>query len=238
MLSAVTAPSKISGGRFGIMTDTDIWHWSIRIQEYLDADWSKKPSPFAVFTSQYLKPSSKILELGAGAGAGAGQDSLWFAANGHEVICSDYNDFGFKEIESRAKANNIDPDKLHITLIDTTKKLPFNDGELDCVYAQLSLHYFDDNTTAQVFAEIGRVLKKGGVLAVMMNSTKDPEYDTAKLDSDGFMHIKGLSKRYYSVETMKNLVSNYEVIVLDDLGRTAKDDAKNTFGMIRFVGKK
>jgi ubiquinone/menaquinone biosynthesis C-methylase UbiE len=69
--------------------------------------------------------------------------------------------------------------------LDVSQPLPFPDSSFDVVFAELLLHYFPDTIMQQIMTEISRVLKPGGILACMMNSTKDPEYDEAKLDSDG-----------------------------------------------------
>ena len=207
------------------------WHWDIRLKEYLDADWSHSPSPFVQVVLPYLPKSGTVLEIGAG----AGQDSIWLASKGFDVTCTDSNDIAFAEILNRSKSAG---GKLKVQIIDATKPMPFKDSSFDCVYAQLSLHYFNDKITHAMFAEIHRVLKPGGVLAIMMNSLDDPEYDLTQLNSEGLMNIKGLRKRYFSTNSLQNYVNDYKTILIDDNGRTPKDDAKHNSGMIRFIGKK
>lgn len=152
------------------MPDKSSIFWTKRILQYLNSEWSLKPSPFAVLTGSYLTPGSNILELGCG----AGQDGLWFASQGYPTTMSDYLDVGFSEISKRASESGVE-DLVQTQIIDASNILPYNDASFDCIYAQLSLHYFTEN---------------------------------------------------------------FAVILLDNKGKTPKDDAKHNSAMIRFIGKK
>lgn len=175
-----------------------------------------------------MKPESKILELGAG----AGQDGLWFESEGFSVVISDADDVAFGDIAKKSKHGTV-PIKL-----DVQNKFPFEDSLFDVVYAQLVLHYFDDEATAGIIAEILRVLKPGGILACMVNSINDPEYDPAKESKDNLNNINGLIKRYFTIETFRPFVLDFEALLFDARGRTPKDEAKDTHQLIRFIGKK
>ncbi len=213
------------------MADDSTWHWSIRIKEYLEADWSKRPTPFAQTVVQYFQSNCQVLELGCG----AGQDSIWFAQNGHKVVCADQTDVAFGDIQARAQEAGV---QIALQTVDLLKPFPFADESFDAVYAQLVIHYFNNADTQAIYDEIHRVLKPGGVVAVMVNTMKDAEYDPSKLDSDGLLHHKGLTKRYFSKETLAPFVTKFEPVLFDEDGRTPKDDAKDNAGMVRFVGRK
>lgn len=202
-------------------------HWQKRIPNYLSAVWSRSPSPFARLVNGYIKPDSKILELGAG----AGQDGLWFETQGHQVTISDGDTVAFDEITSRS-INKTIPIK-----IDLNEPFPLEDGQFDVVYAQLVLHYFDDDTMRKIFNEIKRVLKPNGIIACMVNSINDPEYDSGREDNSGLIDVNGLIKRYFSVETFSPFLEDYESLLFDNNGRTPKDDEVNTSGMVQFIGK-
>lgn len=202
-------------------------HWKKKLPKYLEEAWSKVPSPFVQMASKYFEPHSKVLELGTG----AGQDGIWLESQNFDVTLTDGDAVAFDEIIKRS-TKGTRPLKM-----DITKRLPFKDQTFDVVYAQLVLHYFDDKTMNKIMSEIKRVLKPGGILACMVNSTNDPEYDERLEDSSGLINVDGLFKRYFSVESFSPLVQGFDPILFDNRGRTPKDDAVQTSGMIQFIGR-
>lgn len=202
-------------------------YWENKIKKYKQEDWSHNPSPFAKLVLPYIS-GKNILELGAG----AGQDGLWFAHEGKRVVMSDATDANFEEIKKQAKGN------VELIKFDITDTFPFKDKSFDAVYAQLVIHYFDNRTTEFIFSEISRVLKEGGVVALMVNSVNDPEYDKSKSNSEDIVVMQGISKRYFSVESLTPFVKNFEAILFNNKGCTPKDDVVNNSGMIQFIGCK
>lgn len=201
-------------------------HWKKKLPKYLAEEWSNSPSPFVQIAEKYFEPNSKVLELGTG----AGQDGLWLESHGFDVILTDADDVAFDEISKRSKVGT------KPILVDITKSFPFEEGSFDAVYAQLVLHYFDDEMMHKIISEIKRVLKPGGILACMVNSTSDPEHDENLEDESGLINVDGLIKRYFSVGSFSPFVKDFEPLLFDDQGRTPKDDAVNTSGMIQFIG--
>lgn len=196
--------------------------WNELHSHYQQQYWVEKPSLFAETALPYFPKHGKVLELGAG----LGQDSVYFAAQGCEVVATD--------IETSAL------EKRNITSLraDLKEKFPFQDGSFDAVYAHLSLHYFDLETTHAIFQEIERVLKPGGVFAFLANSTDDPEYNTGeKLERDFFL-IGRVTKRYFSEASAREFARGFQADLLDNLGQTYKDREKGISHLIRFIGRK
>jgi SAM-dependent methyltransferase len=215
------------------MLDTGVYneeHWVKKIQGYEAEEWSSQSSPFAWLVAKHLHPHSRILELGTG----AGQDGLWFATEGHDVTLTDATDEAFERIQGKARAAQV---SVEIKQLDVTSPFPFASESFDVVYAQLVLHYFTDAEMHEIFAEIQRVLVPGGIVACMVNSTADPEYDPAQADDQQGIPGK-IYKRYFGVDTFAPFVRNFEPVVSDARGRTRKDDAVGTVGMVQFVGRK
>lgn len=209
---------------------TDIW--ADLHANYKDRDWIDKPSLFAETAISYFPKAGRVLDLGAG----QGQDSRFFAEHGYDVISTDIEDVALEQ--SRAKLPEALKSKLTIQKLDLRQALPFEDGSFEVVYAHLSLHYFDYETTVRLFGEIHRVLKQGGVLAFFTNSTTDPEYDTGtKIETDYFQ-IDNAAKRYFSVESARAFTKYFDVTLLDDHGETYKDQDKGVHNLIRYIGTK
>lgn len=206
--------------------------WDKKLKKYSVEDWANKPSIFAEWAIQYFSKNGKILELGAG----IGQDSIFFAKNGYEVVATDFSETGLESIKN--KISNALQEKIFASRFDLTEKFPFEEKMFDIVYAHLSLHLFDKNTTEQIFLEIHRVLKAGGVFAILVNSVNDPEYNIEKEIESGLIDNNGFLKRFFSKESLKYFIGNFEIIVLDDKGETYKDNEKGVYNLIRFIGRK
>lgn len=204
--------------------------WKVLHTTYKTEEWIDKPSIFAETALHYFPKSGKILELGAG----LGQDSLFFADNGYEVVSTDINIEGLtSHVCKQAK-----PENIHILALDLKKTFPFADQSFEIVYAHLSLHYFDHNTTSEIFKEIRRVLKPKGVFAFLANSVNDPEYLTGSLLEHDYFLVDLVAKRYFSIDATKKMTEDFEVILLDNKGQTYKDQAKGVSSLIRFIGNK
>jgi len=206
--------------------------WQDLHKDYKDRDWINKPSLFAETAITYFPTNGKVLDLGAG----QGQDSRFFAEHGYEVVSTDLEETALEQ----SKAKLIDELKQKVTLqkTDLREELPFDDASFDVVYAHLSLHYFDYETTVRLFGEIQRILKPGGVLAFFTNSIHDPEYNTGTKLEDDYFQIDKTAKRYFSVETARAFARYFDVNLLDNHGETYKDRAKGVHNLIRFIGTK
>lgn len=199
---------------------------------YKDADWIDKPNLFAQDAIKYFPKSGKILDLGAG----QGQDSRFFAEHGYEVVSTDIEESALEISKSKLPGNL--KTKVTIQQLDVREDFPFEDESFDVVYAHLSLHYFSFDTTWKIFDNITRVLKPSGLVAVFTNSVDDPEYGTGKRLEPDFFQIDNVSKRYFSVDSMRKYSEYYEIILLDNHGETYKDAAKGIHNLIRFIGQK
>jgi histidinol-phosphate phosphatase family protein len=199
--------------------------WKQVHARYSKADWITKPSMFAETVRDYLPPSGKLLELGAG----VGQDSAYFASLGYDVLATDLD---VEKLEQSPEG------KFAIREIDLRQPLPFDDESFDIVYAHLSLHYFDQETTERIFADIHRILKPSGVLAFFTNSTDDPEYNTGKRLEPDYFEIDGTAKRYLNVDAAKEFARDFKPLLADNNGETYKDSEKGIHHLIRFIGTK
>jgi SAM-dependent methyltransferase len=204
------------------MTDD---YWAKLHSMYSQQDWATKPSLFADTVKDYLPKSGKLLELGAG----LGQDSAYFADLGYQVTATDLN---------VDKLEQLAGNKFNVQAVDLRMPLPYGDATFDVVYAHLSLHYFDNRTTEQIFGEIGRVLKPDGILAFFTNSTDDPEYNTGTQIESNYFSIEGTPKRYFSAQSAIQFAHAFNPLLADNNGETYKDSAKGIHRLIRFIGCK
>jgi SAM-dependent methyltransferase len=212
------------------MTTQDVW--SDLHKHYKTQDWIDKPSLFATQAIDSFPAKGKILELGCG----LGQDSQFFAKYGYEVVATDIEQT-LLDIDQRKEPPDV-RERVELKQMDLRKKFPFEDESFDIVYAHLSLHYFHKSATREIFQEIERVLKSHGVLALLVNSTSDPEYNTGTQIEQDYFFIDNAMKRYFSVESIEEYIQNFNAEILDNQGETYKDAKKGVHHLIRFVGKK
>lgn len=104
----------------------------------------------------------EILDLGCGIGA----DTLYLIERGFKVLSCDFSNEALKSIKE-----NIPNSKTKY--VDMQEEFPFEDESYSLIIADLSLHYFDNNTTIHIMKEIKRILKANGVLLARVASTND-----------------------------------------------------------------
>lgn len=207
-------------------------YWQGAVARYTTKDWSRSISPFAQEFASHIPAKSELLELGTG----AGQDGLGLAELGHHVLLSDGVDTQLAAIEQTAKEKGLHVHVEHFNLLDT---FPFEDVEFDAIYAQLVLHYFDDEEMSMIISEIYRVLKPGGYLGILVNTQDDPEYaENPAIGDEGMRTVDGITKRFFTPPLLNRFLHGFEPIVLDNKGRTPKDDASGITTLIRFIGRK
>lgn len=206
--------------------------WSDLHENYKSQDWINRPSIFAETAITYFPAKGKVLDLGAG----QGQDSRYFAEHGYEVVSTDLEESALEQ--SKSKLTGGLEEKVTVQNVDLREELPLGNESFDAVYAHLSLHYFDYETTVRLFGEIQRVLKPGGVFALLTNSIHDPEYNTGAKLEDDYFQIGQTAKRYFSVDSIRNFTRYFDINLLDNHGETYKDRDKGVHNLIRFVGTK
>ena len=87
---------------------------------------------------------------------------------------------------------------------DMKDEIPFQDNSINVIIADLSIHYFDTNTTIFLANEIYRVLKKNGIFIARVNSTNDKLYipNTNQLEENYFYNGE-IYKRFFSEDSIK-----------------------------------
>lgn len=133
-------------------------------------NWSKRRSSvptYDLWLDEYkniLEDNKKneILDLGCGIGA----DTLYLIERGYNVLSCDFSNEALKSIKK-----NIPNSK--ILYLDMMKRFPIKDNTYSLIIADLSLHYFDNETTIHIMSEIKRILKNNGILLSRVASVND-----------------------------------------------------------------
>lgn len=157
-----------------------------------------EPNEFAkyVVEKEVLTPGMNVLELGCGVSA----DAAYFAKQGMRVLATDFS--------SEAISKQSAVDGVEYKVLDIETELPsLQAAPFDAVYAHLSLHYYPDKQTRQIFYEITRILQPGGALVFSCKSTKDPNYGHGEKIEPNFFVKDGHVRHLFSPDYVRDLLS-------------------------------
>ncbi|MDO8266126.1 MAG: class I SAM-dependent methyltransferase [Candidatus Saccharibacteria bacterium] len=169
-----------------------------------------QPSELAKLAKKYLQKNSRVLELGCG----NGRDSAYLAKEGFNVLASDFSE---SVVEKNKEAIG-ESENLNFSMVDLAQKLPFSEESFDCVFANLSLHYFTDKKTREIVVEITRVLKSEGVLMFACKKVDSVRTGNAtEVERDVFVDKKGHALHAFTEDYVKQiLLNNFSIQLLED----------------------
>jgi tellurite methyltransferase len=140
---------------------------------------------------------SKILD----AGCGGGRNIVWFLRQGFEVFAIDENENAVEYCRQLAGnlAPNLSPENF---LVAPVEKIPFADQSFDLVISSAVLHFAENERHFnQMFDEMWRVLRPGGILFARLASDIGIENRVKLLDERKFL-LPDDSERFLVDEQM------------------------------------
>lgn len=136
-------------------------------------------------------------------GCGTGQDANYFANKGLHVTAVDFSASGIQLIPKHPNLKIINQDIQNIN---------FTNNSFDVIYSHLSLHYFDNQTTTQIFNKLHSILSPGGLIFIKCKSTDDKLYGIGeKLESDIFC-INDHVRHFFSKNYMKEKIAKFSLL--------------------------
>lgn len=171
-------------------------------------------------------PIGKALDLGCG----LGQYTKYLIDRGFYTISADIS------IEALNKLKETINDAKTIQL-DMSTPLPFENNSFDLVFANLSIHYFDEKTTQNLLQEIRRILKVDGYFIGSVNSSKGYEFikDTAVEIEKNYYFNDKRNIRLWDMEQFDYFFKDFEKITLNEIRTTRWNRIKD---MWEFIYKK
>ena len=182
-----------------------------KLDKYWDNIHSKYTSTYDEWLNKYIhlfEKSDSFIELGCG-----------------RAYCSNYLlNKGFKNIlacdfsQEVLKIVNTEIPNLQTKLFDMSVELPFKDNSINVIIADLSLHYFNSETTKYIFDEIYRVLKVNGYLIARVNSANDKLHipNNSQEIEKNFFYDGNIYKKFFEKEDFKLLFQNFEICNIEE----------------------
>ena len=141
---------------------------------------------------------TKVLDLGCG----IGYESDYLSQKGLKVVACDFSEVALGRLKERLSG-------VETVLHDISETLPFEDESFDLVVADLSLHYFDSETTKSIMSEIKRILTRKGCLLARVNSIYDVNHGAGggeKIE-ENYYFVGGYNKRFFTIEEAEKYFS-------------------------------
>lgn len=179
-----------------------------RLESGDDLDWG------GFWTTPFLGPlelagARTILELGCG----TGNDAARLADEGYSVTAIDLSGEAISQAQARFGS------LASFMVADMTQRLPFADGSFDAVMSNVAMHMFGDSVTRAVFAEVGRVVRTGGLFVFHVNSLEDRplrarNLPARELEPDYVAEESGQTMHFFSEAYLRELLAGWQQVEL------------------------
>ena len=173
-----------------------------------DLDWG------GLWTAPFLASlreagARTILELGCG----TGNDAARLAGEGYSVTAIDLSGEAIGHAQARFGS------MVRFMVADMTKRLPFPDGDFDAVMSNVAMHMFPDGVTRSVFAEVGRLVRPGGLFLFHVNALEDrplrARWQPAReLEPDYVAEESGQTMHFFSEAYLRELLGEWRELHL------------------------
>jgi SAM-dependent methyltransferase len=173
-----------------------------------DLDWA------GLWTRPFLAPLREsgvrtILELGCG----TGNDAARLAGEGYSVTAVDVSDEAIGQAQARFGS------LARFLVADMTRRLPFPDGSFDAVMSNVALHMFPHEVTRAVFAQVGRLVRAGGLFVFHVNSLQDRplrarSLPARELEPDYVAEESGQTVHFFSEAYLNELLAGWQQVQL------------------------
>ena len=178
---------------------------SKKTHDFLKDTWLEKYKEYILTNNK----NKKAIDLGCG----YGQDSNWLQDNNYSVIACDISTTALEKLKEMYPS-------IQTKHLNLDEPLPFKSNTLDLVNAILSIQYFKIEKTKEIFEEIRRILKPGGIFIGRINSTKNNYiklYNLKEVEKNLY-YDKEYNKytRLYTLEDIKELTKKFKILHLEE----------------------
>lgn len=175
-----------------------------------DLDWGDQwTGAFAPILHTYQVQN--VLDLGCG----TGNDVLRLAQHGYTVVGLDHSREALHQAATKAAS------RATFIVADMAVPLPFADACFDAVMSNVAMHMFDDTCTRGLFAEVRRIVHRGGVFLFHVNALEDRPL-RAKRKPPGreiapnyILEADGQTMHFFSAAYLRALLTGWGTVQLE-----------------------
>ena len=167
-----------------------------------------------MWTGPFLVPLREagvrtILELGCG----TGNDAARLAGEGYSVTAIDLSGEAIGQAQAKFGST------VRFMVADITRRLPFPDDGFDAVMSNVAVHMFPDAVTRAVFAEVGRLVRTGGLFLFHVNALEDRplrarSLPARELEPDYVAEESGQTMHFFSEAYLRELLEGWQEVHL------------------------
>jgi SAM-dependent methyltransferase len=161
--------------------------------------WPESRFAMRVFAFLKNKKVSTLLDIGCG----GGRDAVYFSKKGLQVVALD----NFESEKQQVKLQQAGVKFINDDIVD----INFKPASFDVIYAHLSLHYFNDKTTTDIFKKLHKILKPKGYLFVKCKSTDDPLFGKGRKIEENLYEFEH-RRHFFTKEYMENKLQDFKII--------------------------
>lgn len=167
--------------------------------------------------------NDRVLDLGCGTGS----DTLYLSERGYNVIACDYSQEALSIVKENIKG-------IESVQLDISKRLPFHDNNVGLIIADLSIHYFNEETTFSIMDELKRIMKNNGHLIIRVNSINDINYGAGcgeEIENHFYLTKDGY-KRFFDEYDIRYFFNVLKIEYLEEAHMDRYGDIKKTFEVV------
>lgn len=170
-----------------------------------------------------FSPAMRILD----AGCGEGRNLHWFIRNNYDAWACDSNPAAIRMLQYVTRSLNKDFDRNRFITVPL-EELPYPDAMFDAIVCSAVLHFAENRQHfLQMWEQLYRVLKPGGLLFIRMTSSLGLEKEL-KEEADGKYFLPDGSLRFLLTEELvKELLQRYPSEMAEPLKSVLVQDARS-----------
>jgi len=157
---------------------------------------------------------------------------MYLSEKGFDVVSCDISAAVLAKLKEKNPSANV-------LELDMSKPLPFEDNSFDLVFANLSIHYFDAETTKRLLSEIRRVLTDDGYFIGSVNSSKTFKgiQDVAVELEPNYYQEKDRYVRLWNKEQFDYFFGDFDFEILEEVTTTRWERTKIMWEFLSKVKK-
>ena len=191
------------------MTESKAWDW----QKESNPIWLEPCEESYFLCSRWKKKGMQsLLDLGCG----LGRHAILFAREGFDVTAADLSEDAVGHLREWQKNEGLHIDTVRCDM----KKLPFQDGTFDCLWAYHVISHTDTPGCLEIMSEIHRVLKADGETYFTLCSKESRNFREAvfpHIDENTLVKTddgpeKNVPHFYANLDDVIKLLGSFEII--------------------------